>query len=39
MSVIGVEWQSAVGDTADFIEASRGEKDQRALLVGLRSWF
>jgi len=36
---IGVEWQSAIGDTADFIEASGGEKDQTALLVGVRTWF
>ncbi|MBK76648.1 MAG: hypothetical protein CME85_14340 [Henriciella sp.] len=36
---IGVEWQSAIGDTADFIEASGGEKDQTVLLVGVRTWF
>ena len=36
---VGVEWQRAIGDTADFIEASGGEKDQTALLVGVRTWF
>lgn len=36
---IGVEWQRAIGDTADLIEAVGGEKDRAALLIGIRTWF
>jgi copper resistance protein B len=36
---IGVEWQSAVGDTSDLIEASGGEKERTAFLIGVRTWF
>jgi len=36
---IGVEWQSALGDTADFIEAEGGRKDQTIFVLGLRAWF
>lgn len=36
---IGVEYQSAFGGTADYIEASGGEADDTRLLIGLRTWF
>lgn len=36
---VGVEWQSAFGDTADFIEAEGGSKDQTIFVLGLRAWF
>ncbi len=36
---VGVEWQSAFGDTADFIEAEGRSKDQTVFVLGLRAWF
>lgn len=36
---LGVEWQSAFGDTADLIEATGGEADKTVFVLGLRAWF
>jgi len=36
---VGVEWKSSFGDTADFIEAQGGDKDQTVFVLGLRAWF
>lgn len=36
---IGVEWQSAFGETADLIEAAGGDSDQTVFVLGLRAWF
>lgn len=36
---IGVEWQKAFGDTANFIKASGGDADKAVLVLGLRTWF
>ncbi len=36
---VGVEWQSAFGETRDIIEAAGGDGDQLVFLVGLRTWY
>ena len=36
---IGVEWKNAIGDTADLIEASGGDANSTAVLIGVRTWF
>ena len=36
---IGVEWQSAFGDTRDLINAAGGDGDEVVFLVGLRTWY
>jgi copper resistance protein B len=36
---IGVEWQSAFGETRDIIEAAGSEGDQAVFLIGLRAWY
>jgi len=36
---IGVEWQKAFGDTADFITADGGDADKIAAVAGIRAWF
>lgn len=36
---VGVEWQKAFGDTADFIEASGGDTDKAVFVAGVRAWF
>ena len=36
---IGIEWQKSFGDTADFIEASGGESEGTAFVIGVRGWF
>lgn len=36
---VGLEWQSAFGNTADFIEEEGGDPDGLALLAGVRVWF
>ena len=36
---IGIEWQSAFGETADIVRASGEDADRTAFLVGLRVWF
>ena len=36
---IGVEWQSAFGETADLARASGEDADHTAFLAGLRVWF
>lgn len=36
---VGVEWQRAVGDTADFTRAAGGDPDRWVVLAGVRLWF
>ena len=36
---VGVEWQSALGDTADMAEASGADPSRTAFVAGLRLWF
>lgn len=36
---IGIEWQSAFGETADLIEAAGGDADKTVFILGLRAWF
>ena len=36
---VGVEWQSAFGETRDMIKAAGGEGDDIVFLVGLRTWY
>lgn len=36
---IGVEWQSAFGDTRDMIKAAGRDGDEVVFLVGLRTWY
>ena len=36
---IGVEWQSALGETADMAEASGADSHRTAFVAGLRLWF
>lgn len=36
---VGVEWQSALGDTKDMMEAAGGETDRTVFLIGLRAWY
>lgn len=36
---IGVEWESAFGDTADILEAAGLESDEASFVVGVRFWF
>lgn len=36
---VGVEWQKAFGDTADFIKADGGDADKIAVIAGVRAWF
>lgn len=36
---IGVEWQRAFGDTADFARAVGGDPDRLVFLAGVKFWF
>ncbi len=36
---IGVSWQRALGDTADFARAEGEEVESAAFLLGLRAWY
>ncbi|MCH2457273.1 MAG: copper resistance protein B, partial [Henriciella sp.] len=36
---VGVEWQSAFGETRDMIAAAGGKGDDIVFLVGLRTWY
>ena len=36
---LGVEYHSAFGGTADYIDAAGGDPDEVRFLAGLRSWF
>ena len=36
---VGLEWSRALGDTADYIEASGRSAEDTRLLIGLRAWF
>ncbi|KCZ45496.1 copper resistance protein B [Hyphomonas pacifica] len=36
---VGWEYHSALGDTADYVEAAGGEKDQAYWVLGIRTWF
>ena len=36
---IGVEWQTSLGETADFARANGNEPDNASLILGLRAWF
>ena len=36
---VGIEWQSAFGETRDIVEAAGGEGDEVVFLVGLRTWY
>ena len=36
---VGVEWQSALGATADMAEASGADPQSTAIVAGLRLWF
>ena len=36
---VGVEWQSALGETADMAEASGSDASRTAFVAGLRMWF
>ena len=36
---VGVEWEGAVGETADLIRVRGGEADQTRFVVGLKAWF
>lgn len=36
---VGFSWHRAFGDTADFIEASGGDKQSTAFVVGIRAWY
>lgn len=36
---VGVEWQSAAGETRDLIEASAGDPEAARLVIGLRAFF
>lgn len=36
---IGVEWHSALGDTADLVRAAGGSADDTRIIIGLRAWY
>ena len=36
---IGVEWHSALGDTADLVRATGGSADDTRIIFGLRAWY
>lgn len=36
---LGVEWQGAFGDTADYIRADGGDPKRTAIVAGIRAWF
>ena len=36
---VGVEYHSALGDTANMIEAAGGSKDDTVWVIGVRAWF
>jgi len=36
---VGVEWTTALGDTADLIRASGGSTDDTRIIFGLRAWY
>ena len=36
---LGVEWQKALGGTADLTEAEGGDSDKIAIIAGVRAWF
>jgi copper resistance protein B len=36
---IGVEWHSALGDTADLVRAGGGSPDDTRIIIGLRAWY
>lgn len=36
---VGIEWQTSLGDTADFVRARGGDPDNASLILGLRAWF
>lgn len=35
---VGVEWQGALGNARDMIEAGGGESEQTVILIGVRAW-
>lgn len=36
---VGIEWQTSLGDTADFSRARGDDVDNASLILGLRAWF
>lgn len=36
---VGVEWTTALGDTADLIQAAGGSTDDTRIIFGLRAWY
>ena len=36
---VGVEYHSALGDTANMVEAAGGSKDDTVWVIGVRAWF
>lgn len=36
---VGVSWESALGETANIIERSRGDPDTASLVAGVKFWF
>lgn len=36
---VGVEWATALGDTADHIRAAGGSTDDTRIIFGLRAWY
>lgn len=36
---VGVSWESALGETANIIEADGGDPDRTVFVVGVRFWF
>lgn len=36
---LGIEWHSALGDTADLVRASGHPVEETRFLIGLRAWF
>ncbi|NEX91243.1 copper resistance protein B [Caulobacter sp. 17J65-9] len=36
---VGVSWESAIGDTADFARAGGEDVSSTSIVVGLRTWF
>jgi copper resistance protein B len=36
---IGIEWQKALGGTADFIIAEGGDPDKIVIVAGVKTWF
>jgi copper resistance protein B len=36
---IGMEWQTSLGETADFVRAKGGDPDDIVAVIGLRAWY